>query len=802
MVPKRRPAPLPRLAASIVGRSILTLAAICAAGAAPVAACVDGRTLDVGFFHDFVPVSYSADPNPDSPGFDTHRGYEADLLTALEAMGGLSLSRRAIGGEFAGIWLKAADERYDLVGGGITVREDRTYDSLGRQVIAFTSGHIAFPQTLLVRAEDAERLADYDDLTSDVTVGLMRSTTGEERLLQLTGYIDGNGILRAGVRVHVPGSVLTADGTADYTIGAAGASANLGERQRLEPPAGETGLPQAIYFANEDDQIGALGDGTVDAVARGVIGNTDAAAASGGALVISARDDRDEYGGFALAIEDRELIACLDQRLGYLTDSLRIGYEQWRADPEVFLRRAETWPGRAAEARERIGPLHRSILPEVARALSANTVEAVTGRMDSALSQGSTAPSPRLTGLASSLAALRAPGGVAPHRVATGSSFVLPLDDTGGAAPGGIALWGSGAHRSLSGGGEDGAPAWDGGVTGGYLGADARLRPDVLAGLAVSWSNGFFDYAGGDYSVQVTAAHPYAGWSPSQGLGLWAVGSYGTGEVEVEDDGAGRTLASDLTFEALATGGDRILASSPDLIAGGATSLALKGEASGARIEMDGGDAATDVLTVDVHRVRAALAARHERALSTGARFVPWLEIGIRHDGGDGMTGAGAEIGGGLRYADPLSGVTVEGRGRWLAAHRSALEEWGLSGSIRFDPGADGRGVSLGLAPALGAAAGGTARLWERGLAGETAGADAGARLDATVGYGVSALGGCGLLIPYAAIALGSERGRTHRMGARFALGRAFAASFEGGHHAVPEGAPDRRITLRGHLKF
>lgn len=50
-------------------------------------ACADGnRVLNVGFYAYFAPVSYSADEDPTADAFNTHQGYEADLLTALEMM--------------------------------------------------------------------------------------------------------------------------------------------------------------------------------------------------------------------------------------------------------------------------------------------------------------------------------------------------------------------------------------------------------------------------------------------------------------------------------------------------------------------------------------------------------------------------------------------------------------------------------------------------------------------------------------------------------------------------------------------
>ena len=58
--------------------------------------------------------------------------------------------------------------------------------------------------------------------------------------------------------------------------------------------------------------------------------------------------------------------------------------------------------------------------------------------------------------------------------------------------------------------------------------------------------------------------------------------------------------------------------------------------------------------------------------------LTPSLEDGLRHDGGDAETGTGIEIGGGLSYTDPASGLTVDAKGRGLVAHEDA--EWGAGG--------------------------------------------------------------------------------------------------------------------------
>ena len=333
----------------LAGLALLAPPAAGDAGAAPQA-CADGaRELRHGFYAFFPPVSYSADEDPESPGFDTHRGYEADLVTAIEAMRntGLSFARSGIA-PWDDIWLRPAGPEYDVISGGITILDSRTRDAGGAQAVAFTTGYIAFRQSLLVRAADADRLADYGRLTDRVTVGVLANTTGEARLLELTGLTGQDGVLAAGVRVETPAGTVVADGSADYYINAAGESPLLAKRLRLHPPS--AGAPQVVYLGDdlgEGELIPSLLDGRIDAIARGEIGNRDAAHDSGGGLVVAALDDRVEWGGMALDAGDSELIACLDERIDWLTDGRKIGYAQWRADPAVFMRRAEAWNDRS-----------------------------------------------------------------------------------------------------------------------------------------------------------------------------------------------------------------------------------------------------------------------------------------------------------------------------------------------------------------------------------------------------------------------------------------------------------------------
>ena len=352
-------------------------------------------------------------------------------------------------------------------------------------------------------------------------------------------------------------------------------------------------------------------------------------------------------------------------------------------------------------------------------------------------------------------------------------------------------MWGSGDYRKLS-GAEDGTVDWDGDIVSFHLGADMRVRPDLLAGLALSRSRGSFDYTdrtdlvvvGGSYESRMTSVHPYVNWTSPEGLGLWATVGYGQGEIEILDDVGGRE-SSDTNMKTAAVGASGKLLSDDDVLAGGTTALRLKGEGSVARVEVEG-NGRINPLTSDVQRLRLALEGSHERQFASGGRLTPSVEVGLRHDAGDATTGSGLELGGRLRYVDAASGLTLEGRGRVLVAHEDDYEDWGIGGLIRLDPGAVGRGLSFSLLPAWGDTASGVDRLTDRDVA-ELASDDTAAndnvprmRLDGELGYGFGAFGGRGRLTPYGGFTLAGEGSHRYRIGGRFAVGTALNLSLEG----------------------
>ena len=475
-----------------------------------------------------------------------------------------------------------------------------------------------------------------------------------------------------------------------------------------------------------------------------------------------------------------------------------------------------------AVIRARFQRLNNEILSKHALTLADVTIAAVTSRQEAGprcagpTTTGSLGGSSTLTAILTSNSQTLTAGSLNLKQLLGTSSFRLRLTEDGsGAGPGCLTLWGQGDYRNLS-SGDAQTLDWDGDLVTGQVGADALLRPDLLAGLAVSWSDGDFGYTdytdrttgdsfSGDYRSGMASVHPYVTWWSPAGLDVWATGGYGRGEIEIEDGEAG-TQISDTTLRLASVGASGPLPIGDTLIAGGTTAVRLKAQASLAQMEVEGNGSLLEEQTITAQRLRLALEGSHERTLASGGSLTPSFEVGLRHDGGAGATGTGLELGGGLRYVDPVLGLTVEGRGRVLAAYGEAYEEWGASGLIRVDPGIDGLGLSLSLAPSYGQTASGVQRLWNQGLprgAPQRPNATQAptGRLAAEVGYGLAAFAGQGLVTPYSAVTLDGDT-QQYRVGSRLELGPGLRLSLEVTRQVTTAGQADQGIRLQADWRF
>ncbi|MCY4137826.1 MAG: autotransporter domain-containing protein, partial [Rhodobacteraceae bacterium] len=465
--------------------------------------------------------------------------------------------------------------------------------------------------------------------------------------------------------------------------------------------------------------------------------------------------------------------------------------------------------------------VNQEVLPQVAQAMTASTLSAITGRFDVAVRGAPSVPTTNLLDpsdidrfVRTNEQALKN-GTLTSEQLLNRSSFLLPLSGEEDGTPG-VSVWGSGDYLALS-SSEEGSTDWKGNLSSFHLGADALLQPDLLAGFSVSRSIGSFEFTdrtdpvagSGSYKSRMTTVHPYVNWSMREGLGFWATVGYGQGEVEIKEVAATRTSDTKMTAAAAGFNIDLLTKDDLFLLEGGTTKLKFKGEDAFARVEVEGRnlmDPETRInpLTSNVHRSRLSLEASHERRLESGSIVTSSLEIGLRYDGGEGTTGAGAEIGGVLSYRDPTSGLTLEGRARALVVHQDDHKEWGIGGLVRLDPDADGTGLSLTVIPAFGKVNSTIGQLYDHGIVGLAANDNAPAgNLDVEIGYGFGTFGDRGLLTPFGGWSLSGEDEQRYRIGSRFRVGPAINLSIEGERNEAANDAPPKHsIMLRGQVWF
>ena len=259
-----------------------------------------------------------------------------------------------------------------------------------------------------------------------------------------------------------------------------------------------------------------------------------------------------------------------------------------------------------------------------------------------------------------------------------------------------------------------------------FLGVDGRFGGgDWLGGAALSASRGETDYAAqgreGRLETNLAGFHPYLWTETAWGFEWWAVGGVGSGEAKDlpvatagpadQGDPAGAAVdTADLEMR-MAASGLRL-----PLRQRGAVEFALVGGLGMLTLSTDDRDRrlrALSGLEADVSQGRLGI-----EVSRTGQGVLPYLRLGARRDGGDGVTGTGLETVAGVRYGGAR--VDFEAQLRWLGAYSKDeyedYEEYGGMGRLMVKAREDGSGLRLTLAPAWGQAGMGGASLGGEGL--------------------------------------------------------------------------------------
>ena len=368
-----------------------------------------------------------------------------------------------------------------------------------------------------------------------------------------------------------------------------------------------------------------------------------------------------------------------------------------------------------------------------------------------------------------------------------GTSFYVERgaqQDVGG---GTWAAWGDVAATRFE--GDAGGLALNGDVVTGTAGLDRQWRA-VLVGLALSRSSGEGGYGTGAGTIAstLTSVHPYVQVRLGERAQVWGAAGWGRGGLEITPE-SGAALEADLRNSMAAAGARAVL------MGAGGLEIALRSDFLWTETSSDGTAALAEAVgTASRGRLMLEGAGQIQ---GLGGVVRPKVEGGVRYDGGDAETGQGFEVGGGLDWA--RGSLTLQVNGRMLVAHADeSYEEWGYSGSLVYEPGADGLGLQMRVGSSAGAAASGIRNLWAlENASGLVRGGAVpfAQRFDAEVGYGI---GRGTLWYPYF---VADDSGQT-RYGLKLSSGRTMGVGLEFGRRKSVDLGPQDAMLLRGELRF
>ena len=393
------------------------------------------------------------------------------------------------------------------------------------------------------------------------------------------------------------------------------------------------------------------------------------------------------------------------------------------------------------------------------------------------------------------------------------SSFQLSLGDEGAGEAGGpragsLVLWGRGS-QSWSRGRLDAAVATRGEMLSGQVGLEYRLREDMLLGVMVNASNGALDFdeaLATEVEAELVSVHPYAQWSPGQGLRGWAMLGYGVGEAALADSFSaltGTDIETDIEMVMAAAGGSHEVASRW----GFDWSLGTNGFL--VQLDADEREGLPAAVQSEVWQMRLLLEGSAGEDFGGVSGLSGNVELAARVDGGDAETGLGMELGGGVAYGHLNLGIDVKASGRVLLSHEDGLEDAGMSLALEVDPGERGRGLYFALAPSWGNTTSGARAMWEdrQASTGVPHGSDGRLFdptmwLDSELGYTAPLPTHRGALTSYGAFSSYGGAARQYRIGRRLELADLLSMSFEAERRESAGVAPEHSIWLKSSIRF
>ena len=325
------------------------------------------------------------------------------------------------------------------------------------------------------------------------------------------------------------------------------------------------------------------------------------------------------------------------------------------------------------------------------------------------------------------------------------NNFSRTLNGNGGI--GSWSIWGTLDAQNFEGVG------YEGSANSLFLGLDVQSNECWLFGVTVARNSSESDYSWGTATqtleANLTTILPYFSYEPIDGkTSVWGVVGRGSGDADSTVVNAA-AQTSDLSYNLGMFGGRREFAKA------GTLQLAFRGDVAFANLETGDGNGAIDALAAGVNRVRAGIEGSFSVDTGNGGKVTPFGEVAFRNDGGDGLTGNGVEVAGGVRV--DTNALTIEARGRWLATHSADdFSESGVSVMLNFSPSSDATGLSFSLTPQWGSTSASSDAIWTNTAQnlsvaphGDAFGTSNGLTLNSKLAYGFTLNHGKYLLTPF-----------------------------------------------------
>ncbi|MYD78503.1 MAG: hypothetical protein F4239_06340, partial [Gammaproteobacteria bacterium] len=228
--------------------------------------------------------------------------------------------------------------------------------------------------------------------------------------------------------------------------------------------------------------------------------------------------------------------------------------------------------------------------------------------------------------------------------------------------------------------------SWEGSLFGTYVGANVRTSHDSVFGLDISRVTGLFEWTEtvedrqimSETDLEIDSVHPYAAWTGSHGERIWALGSVGSGTLDIRNVGLTRHQAK-IDHLGVAFGAKWPLDTNDD-------SVPRRTYLFGETWYSEMGVQETDYIrggTLANWGFRGLIQHERNHQFESGIRFSPQVDIGISHENAVGGTGAEARIR--LEWQNPSHEFKTILSGRLLVVE-DGYSERGLGLDFSYSP--------------------------------------------------------------------------------------------------------------------